>query len=129
MNNTQYKLSDKENNLRVSIDKILNMFINAKVKLVNFQLHNIRIIRKTVTINTCTFLIQRLVISILDYCNIFLINLPAYQLMPLNKIIRPSMRVLYKLSHRSIDYTISITELILHLLLHWLLPINIYIYM
>ena len=33
--------------------------------------------------------------------------------MPLNKIIRSSMRVLYKLTPRSIDDTISITELML----------------
>ena len=61
---------------------------------------------------------QSLVISILDYCHILLINLPAYQLMPLNKIIRSSMRVLYKLPPRPID-TISITERILqqHLIL------------
>ena len=95
INNTKYKLSDKENNLGVSIDKILNMFINSKVKSANYQLHNIIIIRKTITINTCKLLIQSLVISILDYCNILLINLPAYQLMPLNKIIRWSMCVLY----------------------------------
>ena len=67
-------------------------FINEKVKSVNYQLHNIRIIRKivllTITFNTCKLLIQSLVISILDYCNIYLINLPAYQLIPLNKIIR-----------------------------------------
>ena len=130
INNTQYKLSDKENNLGVSINKILNMFINAKFKLANYQLHNIRIIRKTIIINTCKLLIQILVISIFDYCNILLINLPAYKLIPLNKIIRSSMRVLYKLPPRSIYDTISITELMLqqHLLLRWLLPINYYIY-
>ena len=80
--------------------------------------------------NSCKLLIQSLVISILDYCNILLINLPVYQLMPLHKIIRSSMCVLYKLPPRSIYDTTSITELILqqHLLLHWLLQINIYIY-
>ena len=105
------------------------MFINTKVKSSNYQLHNIRIIRKTITIHTCKLLIQSLVIPILDYCNILLINLPAYQVMPLNKIIQSSMVVLYKLLPRSINDTISITELMLqqHLLLHWLLPI-IYIY-
>ena len=113
----------------MSIDKILNMFINVKVKSANYQLHNIRIIRKTITINTCKLRIQSLVISILDYCNILLIYLPAYQLMLFNKIIRSSMRVLYKCTPRSI-YTISITELVLqqHLLIHLLLPINKYIY-
>ena len=86
INNIQYKLSDKEKNLGVLIDKNLNMlsFINAKVKSANYQLHNIRIIRKTINFNTCKLLIQSLVISILDYCNILLINLPAYQLMPFN---------------------------------------------
>ena len=62
------------------------MFINAKVNSANYQLHNIRIIRKTIIINTCKLLNQSLVISILDYCKILLINLPAYQLMPLNKL-------------------------------------------
>ena len=46
---------------------------------------------------------QSLVISILDYCNILLINLHAYQLILLHKIIRSSMRVLYKLPPRSMD--------------------------
>ena len=96
-------------------------FINAKVKSANYQLHNIRIIRKTITFNTCKLLIQSLVIYILDYCNILLINLPAYQLMPLNKIIRSSIRVLYKLPPRLIDDTISITELMRQ---QHLLPIN-----
>ena len=105
------------------------MFINAKVKSANYQLHNIRIINKTITINICKLLIQSLVISILDYCNIVLINLPDDQLMLLNKIIRSSMLVLHKLPPRSIDDTISITELMLqqHLLLHCILPINKYI--
>ena len=109
MNNTQYKLSDKENNLGVSIDNILNMFLNVKVKSDNYQLHNIIIIRKTIIINTYKFIIQSLVISILDYCNIILINLPAYLLMPLNKIIRLSIRVLYKLPQISIDDMFSVT--------------------
>ena len=123
INNIQYKLSDKEKNIGVLIDKNLNMlsFINAKVKSANYQLHNIRIIRKTITFNTCKLLIQSLVISILDYFNILLINLPAYQLIPLNKIIRSSIRVLYKLPPRSIDDTISITELMRQ---QHLLPIN-----
>ena len=105
------------------------MFINAKVKSANYQLHTIRIIRKTITINTCKLLNQSLVISILEYCNILLINLPAYQLMPLNNTSRSSMRVLYKLPPRSIDDTNRITALMIqqHLLLHWL-PINKYIY-
>ena len=113
----------------MSIDNILNLFINAQIKSANYQLHNIIIIIKTITINTCKLTIQSLVVSILDYCNILLINLPAYQVMLLNKIIRSSMRVLYKLPPRLIDDTISISELMLqqHLLLHWLLPINIYI--
>ena len=54
---------------------------------------------------------------ILDY--ILLINLPAYQLMVLNKIIRSSFAYyniyiyiyIYKLPPRSIEDTISITEL------------------
>ena len=46
MNNTQYKLSDKENNLGVLIDKILNKFINVKVKSANYQWFPIRIIKK-----------------------------------------------------------------------------------
>ena len=101
-------------------------FINAKVKSANYQLHNIRIVRKTITFNTCKLLIQSLVISILDYCNILLINLPAYQLMPLNKIILSSIRVLYKLPPRSIDDTISITELMRqqHILLQQHIPIH-----
>ena len=74
-------------------------FINAKVK----SLHNIIIIRKIITFNTCKLLIQSLVISILYYCNILLINLPVYQFMPLNKIMRSSIRILYKLPQRSID--------------------------
>ena len=67
------------------INNNINMlnFINAKVK----SMHNIRIIIKTITFNTCKLLIQSLVISILDYCNRLLINLPAYKLIPLNKII------------------------------------------
>ena len=69
INNTQYKLSDKENNHGVPIDKILNMFINAKVKSANYQLHNIRSIKK-ITINICKLLIKSLVLSILDYCKI-----------------------------------------------------------
>ena len=59
INNIQYKLSDKEKNLGVLIDKNLNMlnFINAKIKSANYQLHTIRIIRKTITFNTCKLLI------------------------------------------------------------------------
>ena len=63
------------------------MFINAKVKSANYQLHNIRIIRKTITINTCKLLIQSLVIYILDYFNILLINLPAVNAIKLNNSI------------------------------------------
>ena len=65
----------------------------------------------------------------LDYYNILLINVPDYQLIPLNTIIRSPMRLLYILLPRSIDDMISITALVLqqHLLLHWL-PINKYIY-
>ena len=108
----------------MSIDKNLNMlsFINAKVISANYQLHNIIIIRTKITFNTCKLLIQSLVISILDYYNILLIKLPAYQLMPLNKIIRSSIRVLYALPQRSIDDTIGITELMRQ---QHLLPINL----
>ena len=51
--------------------------------------------------------------------------------MPLNKIIRSSMRVLYKLPKKSIYDTISINELMLQQHLHWytkLKNINIYSY-
>ena len=92
-----------EINLELSIDNILNMFINTKIKSANYQLHNKRIIRQTITIIICKLLIQSLVISILDFCNILLTNSPAYQLMPLNKIIQSPLRVLYKLRPRSID--------------------------
>ena len=56
INNILCKLSDSEKNLGVMFDKNLNMtqFINAKIKSVNYQLYNIRIIRKSLNFTACT---------------------------------------------------------------------------
>ena len=60
----------------------------------NYQLINIRKIRKIITIKLCTQLINSLAISQIDYSSSLLFNLPSSHIKPLNGIIKSGIRTI-----------------------------------
>ena len=65
-------------------------------KKANHQLYNIRHIRNYINKNTCRILINSLVFSIIDFCNSILVGLPKSSLIPINRIIRSSVRLIHR---------------------------------
>ena len=73
-----------------------NTHIMSLCKKANHQLYNIRHIRNYINKNTCRILIKSLVFSIIDYCNSILVGLPNSSLIPINRIIRSTVRLIHR---------------------------------
>ena len=76
-------------------------------KKANHQLYNIRHIRNYINKNTCRILINSLVFSIILICNSILVGLPKSSLIPINRIISSSVRLIHR-QHRTDHTSVSI---------------------
>ena len=92
-----------------------NTHIMSLCKKANHQLYNIRHIRNYINTNTCRILINSLVFSIIDYCNSILVGLPKSSLIPINRIIRSSVRLIHR-QPRTDHTSVSIKMRIDHIL-------------
>ena len=107
--------------LGVTLDSQLSYSANiaATTRSCRFLLYNIRRIRQFLTREAAQLLVQALVISRLDYCNVLLAGLPASATRPLQRIQNAAARLVFnqpKFSH--------VTPLFRSL--HWL-PISAHI--
>ena len=119
IDNYNISLSDNVKNLGVIFDNKFNLdsFINSKIKKANYQLYRIRQIRSSLTFHTCKILVSSLVLSIIDYCCVILINIPASHIANLERCIRSAVRVVYNLPKYTKD-KYSISDLLINL--NWL---------
>ena len=62
----------------------------------NYQLHMIRNIRKYINNDLCRILVNSLAMSPIDYCCSILQDLPECRIRPLTRIIRASVRFIFK---------------------------------
>ena len=72
----------------------LKSYITNISKKSNYQLMNIRKIRKFITIKLCTQLINSLAFSQIDYCSSLLFSLPSSHIKLLNRIIKSDIRTI-----------------------------------
>jgi hypothetical protein len=107
--------SEPVKNLGVLFDTCLSMTpqVNSLCKKANFQLANIRKVRKLLTAESTTKLVCSLVLSRLDYCNALLQNIPNSQLQKLQLVQNSAARLVCGL--RKYDH---ITQTLIDL--HWL---------
>jgi len=75
-----YLGGDLDNNMT------MKSFIAKKCRIASYNLYNIAKLRKYLTRDTCSTLMQTLVISHLDYANAILVNLSKKSLQPLQRI-------------------------------------------
>ena len=68
---------------------------NRLVKTCNFQLRRIGSIRRSLPMITAIQLVNRFVISKIDYCNSILLGLPKYQQDRLQSVLNVAARLLY----------------------------------
>ena len=74
----------------------LNQYIQSICSKANNNLYKIRHIRKYINNNLTYILINSLVFSLVDYCNSILIRLPQYSILPINRIIRSAVIMIYR---------------------------------
>ena len=89
------------------LEIVINNSFNSNTP--NYQLMNIRKIRKLITFKLCTQLINSLAFSQIDYCSSLLFNLPSSHIKPLNRIIKSGIRtILYQpfIDHSSISMSV-----------------------
>ena len=70
--------------------------INNICQRSNYQLHMIRNIRKYINNDLCRILVNSLAMSPIDYCCSILQGLPECRIRPLTRIIRSSVRLIFK---------------------------------
>ncbi|XP_030645138.1 uncharacterized protein LOC115825445, partial [Chanos chanos] len=102
-------------NLGVTLDNQLTYsgHIAAVTRSCRFALYNIRRIRPFLTQQATQLLVQALVISRLDYCNVLLAGLPACAIRPLQLVQNAAARLVFNLPKHS-----HVTPLLTAL--HWL---------
>ena len=98
INNSTVTPSPTAKNLGVSLDNQLSFssFIAATARSCRFSLFNIRKIRHLLTTEATQVLVQALVCSRLDYCNVLLAGLPASATQPLQLIQNAAARLIFK---------------------------------
>ena len=86
-------------NLGVTLDNQLSSsaFITATARSCRFSIFNIRKIRPFLTREAAQLLVQALVLSRLDYCNVLLAGLPASAIHPLQLIQNSAARLVFNL--------------------------------
>ena len=89
-------LSDQIKYLGIVINNYFNLksHITNISKKSNYQLMNIRKIRKFITIKLCTQHINSLSFSQIDYCSPLLFSLPSSHIKPLNRILKSGIRTI-----------------------------------
>ncbi len=102
-------------NLGVIFDDQLTFkeHITKTARSCRFALHNIRKIRRFLTVHAAQLLVQALVISRLDYCNALLAGLPSNTIKPLQMIQNAAAQLVFKEPKRA-----HVTPLFVSL--HWL---------
>ena len=107
-------------NLGILFDSTLSFIphITAITTSANYHIFRIRKIRKSITLSLTKTQVNSLVLSRMDYCSSILINLPLSSISPLNRVIRSSIRIKYKLRIRDHSSTSSYQQL------HLLFPFN-----
>ena len=104
IDNTTVLPSQTAKNLGVILDNQLSFsaYIAATARSCRFSLYNIRKIRQFLTKEATQILVQSLIISRLDYCNVLLAGLPASDIQPLVRIQNAAARLVFnqpKFSH------------------------------
>ena len=101
--------------LGVYLDQNLSMSkqINEKCKIASYNLHNIRKLRKFLSVQSTKSLVHSLVTSHFDYCNAIMYGLPNYQIQRIQRIQNMAARLVLNL-----DKTCSISQALRDL--HWL---------
>ena len=66
-------------NLGVIFDNTFNFYrqLSHITKLLNYQLHSLRLIRHSISISTATIIASAYILSLFDYCNFILYNTPS----------------------------------------------------
>ncbi|XP_064803358.1 uncharacterized protein LOC135521385, partial [Oncorhynchus masou masou] len=115
VDNSIVSSSQSAKNLGVILDNTLSFSSNIKAvaRSCRFMLYNIRRVRPCLTQEAAQVLIQALVISRLDYCNLLLAGLPACAIKPLQLIQNAAARLVFNLPKFS-----HVTPLLRSL--HWL---------
>ena len=113
--NTSVVPSLTAKSLGVTLDSQLSFtsYIAATARSCRFSLYNIRKIRPFLTKEATQLLVQSLVLSRLDYCNVLLAGLPASAIHPLQMIQNAAARLVFNLTKFS-----HVTPLFRDL--HWL---------
>ena len=107
--------ANKARNIGVIFDRnmLMKEHIQATCQKSHFHLHNIGLIRKYLTQDSCETLMHSLISTRLDYCNSVLSNLPTSSLKPLQRIQNSAARIVSLKPKRS-----HITPVLSSL--HWL---------
>ena len=77
-------------------DLTFKKYINNICKRSNYQVHMIRHIRKYINNDLCRILVNSLAMSPIDYCRSIFQGLPECRIRPLIRIIRASVRLIFK---------------------------------
>ena len=64
----------------------LHKHITEKCKIASYNLYSIRCIRESLTVDACKQVVQSLVISHLDYCNLIFMGIPEKEINRMQKI-------------------------------------------
>ena len=91
----------------------LRKHIVAKCKTASFNLHNIRSIRTSLTVEACKQVVHGLVLSHLDYCNALYMGLPKLDIQRMQRIQNASAKLILNL-HKMDSSTEALKTL------HWL---------
>ena len=115
VNDASIQIVDSVRNLGAYFDSTMSMstHIDTKCRAAFIHLHNIRKIRKYLTVDATKTLLQAFVFSHLDYCNSLLMGLPDYQIKKLQRIQNIGAKLVFKKS--KFDH---VTNLLIEL--HWL---------
>ena len=98
--------------LGVKLDSTLSL--QAHVSSVVVHLRQLRLVRRTLTVDAAHSLVRALIHSRLDYCNGILANAPLGLVAPLQSVMRSAARVVLRIPSRG-----SVTQLMRERL-HWL---------
>ena len=102
--------------LGVKLDSTLSLqaHVSSVVSVCYFHLRQLRLVRRTLTVDAAHSLVRALIHSRLDYCNGILANAPLGLVAPLQSVMRSAARVVLRIPSRG-----SITQLMRERL-HWL---------
>ena len=102
-------------NLGVVLDSNLNFkhHVNSLVKNCNFHIRNLYAVRRYLSKDILITLVQSLIVSRIDYCNVLFLGLPSYLLKKLQSVMNRCARLIFSLPPR-----VPTTRFLIEL--HWL---------